>query len=126
MQTLLQKRTGAPGDYTSVAVEHLTPTGHIDLATPAMGKEAGLLTPAEFPRNEDERMTFIHQYPAATLEDDVEDEDDMDEDVDDLDDEDIDDSDLDDDDMDDVADDDLDDEDLDLDDDEEDDEDEVI
>jgi len=117
METLLKKRTGAPGDYTSVAFETLRDvqenTPRTGFATkPAPQKSLGL-TPAEFPGDEEERMTFIHQYPSSALEDDM-DDDDIDED---LDEEEIDDVDLDEDegDFEDVSDDELDDDDLEVD-----------
>ena len=64
-------------------------------------KKKTLLTPVELPGNESERMTFIHQYPTAMEDEDLDDTDldleediDLDEDLDDDVDEDIDDAEL--------------------------------
>ncbi len=127
METLLKFKTGAPGDGIYTANEIVSVYDSFGLQGEFVEKVAPKrnvnLTPAEMPGNEEERMTFIHQYVLAMLdEEDTEDDEDLDEDLDDE----IDEADLTEDDVDEVDDADLDDEDLDLDDEDDEEEDEVV
>lgn len=86
MKTMLKTHTGAPGDGTFSI-------GNISSLYQAFDSRVGVveniapgsrqLSPAEHPGSEEERMSFIHQYAFALLDED-EDLDDEDEPVEDL------------------------------------------
>jgi len=129
MDTMLNRAMGAPGDscyttgYSATMFDRFDTT--FETIENLTSMKTNNLTPAELPGNEAERMTFVHQYMVATLdEEELDEDDDLDEDLDDeLDDADLDEVDVEE--VDDVA---VEDEDLDLDTDdaEEDDEDEDL
>jgi hypothetical protein len=87
METLLKMKTGAPGERIYTADEVASVYDSFGLQPDFVEKLAPRKrrTPAETPGNENERMTFIHQYPAAALdeEDTEEDDDDFDDELDD-------------------------------------------
>jgi|GEM_PF-2644193 len=83
MKTMLKTHTGAPGDgiFTIGNLSALYQAFDSRVAVVEnFAPEDRNLSPAELPRSEEERMSFIHQYAFAVLEEEEEEE--LDEDLD--------------------------------------------